>query len=129
MSELFSRLKACILVSTYCSSWVFSDFDPEDPFKSMARAYSSIFIGMDDTRKENYIADKVEYFGVDGILYHDAKTCPNNTNTRWGIPSRLSERLGIPHLVINGDLNDIRCYSEEQTVTNIEAFVEQIEES
>jgi len=35
--------------------------------------------------------------------------------------------LGIPHLVINGDLNDLRCFSEEQTVTNIEAFVEQIE--
>jgi benzoyl-CoA reductase/2-hydroxyglutaryl-CoA dehydratase subunit BcrC/BadD/HgdB len=42
---------------------------------------------------------------------------------------RLSERLGIPHLIINGDLNDLRCFSEEQTITNIEAFVEQIEES
>jgi benzoyl-CoA reductase/2-hydroxyglutaryl-CoA dehydratase subunit BcrC/BadD/HgdB len=42
---------------------------------------------------------------------------------------RLSKKLGIPHLVINGDLNDLRCFSEEQTVTNIEAFVEQIEEN
>jgi benzoyl-CoA reductase/2-hydroxyglutaryl-CoA dehydratase subunit BcrC/BadD/HgdB len=94
----------------------------------MARAYSSIFIGRDDTRKEDYIAEKVKDFGIDGILYHDAKTCPNNTNSRWGMPERLSQRLGIPYLVINGDLNDLRCYSEEQTTTNIEAFVEQIEE-
>lgn len=129
MSELFARLKTCVLVSTYCSSWVFSAFDPKDPFVSMARAYSSIFIGQDDTWKENYIADKVERFGIDGILYHDAKTCPNNTNNRYGMANRLTERLGIPHLVINGDLNDLRCYSEEQTVTNVEAFVEQIEES
>jgi len=128
LSELFSRLKSCVMVSTYCNSWVFSDFDPKDPFQSMARAYCSIFIGQDDTFKENYIADTVERFGLDGILYHDAKCCPNNTNNRYGMANRLRERLGIPYLVINGDLNDLRCFSEEQTVTNAEAFVEQIEE-
>ena len=29
-------------------------------------------------------------------------------------------------LIINGDLNDLRLYSEEQSRTNIEAFVEQL---
>jgi hypothetical protein len=29
-------------------------------------------------------------------------------------------------LVVNGDLNDLRMYSEEQTRTSIEAFVEQL---
>jgi benzoyl-CoA reductase/2-hydroxyglutaryl-CoA dehydratase subunit BcrC/BadD/HgdB len=129
MSELLSRLKACIAVSTYCNSWVFSAFDPKGPFQSMARAYSSIFIGQDDSFKEDYIAEKVERFGIDGILYHDSKTCPNNTNNRYGMASRLSERLGIPYLIINADLNDLRCFSEEQTITSVEAFVEQIEES
>ncbi len=129
MAELFSRLKSCVLVSTYCNSWVFPAFDPKDPFQSMARAYSSIFIGQDDNFKENYITDMVKRFGVDGILYHDSKCCPNNTNNRYGMADRLKERLGIPYLVINGDLNDLRCFSEEQTITNVEAFVEQIEES
>ena len=129
LSELFQRLKICVLVSSYCNSWVFPAFDSRDPFRSMAEAYCSIFIGQDDSFKENYIADKVKKFGIDGILYHDAKTCPANTNTRYGMPDRLKERLEIPYLIINGDLNDLRCYSEEQTITNIEAFVEQIEES
>ena len=95
----------------------------------MAEAYCSIFIGQDDAWKENYIAHKVKHYAIDGILFHDARTCASNSNNRYGMSKRLSERLGIPHLVINGDLNDLRCYSEEQTVTNIEAFVEQIEES
>jgi hypothetical protein len=34
----------------------------------------------------------------------------------------------MPTLVINGDLNDLRCYSEEQARTNIEAFIEQLAE-
>jgi benzoyl-CoA reductase/2-hydroxyglutaryl-CoA dehydratase subunit BcrC/BadD/HgdB len=129
MSELFAKLKACIVASTYCSSWIFSALDPKDPFTSMARAYSSIFIALDDKQKEDYIEEKVKHFGIDGVLYHDAKTCPNNTNSRYGMTTRLSERMGVPHLVINGDLNDLRCFSEEQTITNVEAFVEQIEES
>ncbi len=128
LSELFSGLGACVLASTYCSSWVYSAFDPADPFISMARAYSSIFIGRDDNAKEEYIAEKVAQFGIDGIIFHDSKTCPNNTNSRYGMPNRLMEKLGVPSLVINGDLNDLRCYSEEQAITSIEAFVEQIED-
>ena len=38
-------------------------------------------------------------FKVDGILYHDAKTCPNNSNSRYGLPQRLDGRLGKPYLV------------------------------
>ncbi len=44
------------------------------------------------------------------------------------MPERLSEKLGVPVLTIYGDLNDLRCYSEEQAKTNIEAFIEQLEE-
>ncbi|MGB9616025.1 MAG: 2-hydroxyacyl-CoA dehydratase, partial [Desulfomonilaceae bacterium] len=54
--------------------------------------------------------------------------CPNNSNSRYGMPQRMGERLKLPVLVINGDLNDLRCYSEEQTRTNIEAFIEQLNE-
>ena len=37
-----------------------------------------------------------ELYDVDGIVFHDCRTCPNNSNTRYGMPRRLSERLGIP---------------------------------
>jgi len=129
LSETFAKLKACVVVSSYCNSWVFGAFDPKDPFDSMARAYCSIFIGQDDAFKENYVSEKVNRFSLDGILYHDAKTCPSNSNNRYGMPNRLTERLGKPYLVINGDLNDLRCFSEEQAITNVEAFVEQIAET
>jgi benzoyl-CoA reductase/2-hydroxyglutaryl-CoA dehydratase subunit BcrC/BadD/HgdB len=43
------------------------------------------------------------------------------------MPERLEKRLNIPTVTIDGDLNDLRCYSEEQAKTNIEAFVEQLE--
>ena len=94
----------------------------------MARAYSSIFICRSDDCKQAYIEQMVAAFKIDGILYHDSKTCPNNSNNRYGLPQRMQKKLGMPYLVVNGDLNDLRMYSEEQTRTNIEAFVEQLAE-
>jgi benzoyl-CoA reductase/2-hydroxyglutaryl-CoA dehydratase subunit BcrC/BadD/HgdB len=128
-SKLFAGLDANVIASTYCSSWIFTALDPAEPFESMARAYTELFIVRSDEYKEKYIQDKLEFYGCDGIIYHDAKTCPNNTNCRYGMPQRLEKSTGIPSLIINGDLNDLRMLSDEQTKTNVEAFIEQLEES
>jgi benzoyl-CoA reductase/2-hydroxyglutaryl-CoA dehydratase subunit BcrC/BadD/HgdB len=128
LSQQFLELETCVVVSTYCNSWIFNQLDPDEPFESMARAYTELFIVRSDPVKEDYIAAMCDRFAVDGILYHDARTCPNNSNTRYGMPQRLQERLGRPYLVVDGDLNDLRCYSEEQARTSIEAFVEQLDQ-
>jgi benzoyl-CoA reductase/2-hydroxyglutaryl-CoA dehydratase subunit BcrC/BadD/HgdB len=121
-------LNTCVLASTYCSSWVFPALDPDDPFDSMARAYIELLIVRDENYKERYFDNQIDQYKIDGMIFHDAKTCPNNSNNRYGMPERLSKRHSMPTLVIHGDLNDLRCYSEEQTRTNIEAFVEQLAE-
>jgi benzoyl-CoA reductase/2-hydroxyglutaryl-CoA dehydratase subunit BcrC/BadD/HgdB len=128
LSEQFSELKSCVVVSTYCNSWIFSAFDETRPFESMALAYTEIFINRNEPWKQAYIERLVKDYKVDGIIFHDAKTCAANSNSRYGMPQRLEETLGVPTLVIDADLNDLRMYSEEATRTNIEAFVEQLEE-
>jgi len=123
LSELFKDNRACVVASTYCNSWIFSDFDPDDPLPSMAKAYLKIFINRNDTFKEDYIRKLVDEFEIDGVIFHDAKTCPNNSNSQYNLPARL-RNSGIPAVIINGDLCDLRCYSDEQSATVIEAFVE-----
>lgn len=128
-AKLFAGLQTNVLASTYCNSWIFSALDPDDPFDSMARAYTELFIVRADDPKEEYIKNMMDFFKVDGIIYHDAKTCPANSNCRYGMPQRLEKETGIPSLTINGDLNDLRLISDEQTKTNVEAFIEQLEEN
>jgi benzoyl-CoA reductase/2-hydroxyglutaryl-CoA dehydratase subunit BcrC/BadD/HgdB len=128
LSEQFASLKTCVVASTYCNSWIFDQLDPENPFESMAVAYTELFIVRDEAHKEAYIKKCRDLFQFDGVIFHDAKTCPNNSNSRYGMPERLSRNLHLPVLTIHGDLNDLRCYSEEQAKTNIEAFIEQLEE-
>jgi benzoyl-CoA reductase/2-hydroxyglutaryl-CoA dehydratase subunit BcrC/BadD/HgdB len=126
LATQFLELRACVVASTYANSWIFTDLDGDDPFRSMARAYTELFIVRSDPYKEQYIQNMIELFGVDGLVFHDAKSCPNNTNCRHGMPQRIQERLGVPSITIAGDLNDLRCYSDEQARTQIEAFVEQL---
>ena len=127
-SQMFAELNANVLASTYCNSWIFSKLNPDDPFNSMAEAYTELFIVRSDEAKEKYIENMLNYYSIDGIIYHDAKTCPNNSNCRYGMPQRLEKKSGIPSLTIHGDLNDLRLLSDEQTKTNVEAFIEQLEE-
>jgi len=126
LATQFLELRACLVASTYANSWIFTALDSNDPFNSIARAYTELFIVRSDPYKEQYLQEMVETFGVDGIVFHDSKTCPSNTNCRYGMPERLRERLGVPSITIAGDLNDLRCYSDEQARTQIEAFAEQL---
>ncbi|MCP4572760.1 MAG: 2-hydroxyacyl-CoA dehydratase [bacterium] len=125
---LFSGQQACVVASTYCNSWIFEPLGSDDPFEGMARSYTELFIVRSEDFKERYLADMFASYDIDGIIYHDAKTCPNNSNCRYGMPQRLTRTTDVPYVTINGDLNDLRLYSEEQARTQFEALIEQLHE-
>jgi len=127
-AELFAVQRACVVASTYCNSWIFEPLGCDDPFEGMARSYTELFIVRSEDFKEQYLKTMFETYGIDGIIYHDAKTCPNNSNCRYGMPQRLTNETGVPYVTINGDLNDLRLYSEEQACTQFEALAEQLQE-
>ncbi len=127
LAELFAEIETTVVASTYCNSWIFEALDPARPFESMARASLELFIARSEAPKQRYLERMVHEFAVDGVIFHDSKTCPNNSNARFGMPQRLRRSCGVPVLVLDGDLNDLRCFSDEQARTNIEGFVEQLE--
>jgi len=129
LSDLFANNKSAVVASTYCSSWVFDKFDENDPWNSTARAYTEIFINRSDKAKENILSEWFNEYKIDGIVFHDSKTCFNNSNAKFGMPQRLQEMTGLPSIVIEGDLCDLRFFSEGQSITKIETFLEQIEDS
>jgi benzoyl-CoA reductase/2-hydroxyglutaryl-CoA dehydratase subunit BcrC/BadD/HgdB len=127
LASLFAELQTAVVASTYCNSWIFEALDPRDPLRSMARASLELFIARSEAPKQRYLERMARDFAVDGVIFHDSRTCPNNSNARFGMPQRLRAATGLPVLVLDGDLNDLRCFSDEQARTNIEAFAEQLE--
>jgi benzoyl-CoA reductase/2-hydroxyglutaryl-CoA dehydratase subunit BcrC/BadD/HgdB len=128
LSEKFFDLHAVIAASTYCNSWAFEDYDGGDPLAWMAKTSTEIFINRDEPTKEAFLGEMFDHFEIDGAIFHNARTCPNNTNSRFGMAQRLRESRGLPILVIDGDLSDQRFFSTAQSMTNIEAFIEQLTE-
>ncbi len=124
MNRLFSGLRTVIAASTYCNSWIFDSLDPTAPLRSMARAYTELFIVRSDEVKERYIAAMATMYDVDGIVFHEAKTCPNNSNTRYGMPERLRQTLEVPVLILQGDHVDPGLFDTERAALQVEAFVE-----
>jgi len=127
LSELFAENKAAVVASTYCNSWVFDDFDEHRPLESLAAAYTKIFINRGEESKLTALRQMLEAYHVDGVIFHDSKTCFNNTNSRFGLPRRLNQETGIPTLVLDGDLNDLRFFSDGQARTKLETFIEQLQ--
>jgi benzoyl-CoA reductase/2-hydroxyglutaryl-CoA dehydratase subunit BcrC/BadD/HgdB len=127
LSEKFFDLGAVIAASTYCNSWAFAEYAGGDPLEWMARTSIEIFINRDEAYKQAFLAGMFDRFDIDGAVFHNARTCPNNTNSRFGMARRLRDELDIPILVFDGDLSDVRFFSTAQTITNLEAFVEQLE--
>jgi len=128
LSERLSSMGAAVVGSTYCSSWVFEALDPDRPFESMARAGLELFISRTDPVKERILEAEARRYGVSGIVFHDAKTCPYNSNSRFGMPQRLARERGIPTVTIQSDLNDLRLHFDEGVHLALEAFVEQCRE-
>ncbi len=126
LAELFDKFNISIVSSTYCHSWAF-DFDVNTPLSSTVKAYAGIFITRSQEYKLQYLREVGERFSVDTMLFHDSKTCPYNTNNRFGIPGRLKKEAGLPTLTFFGDLVDLRHFSEEEFTLRLEAFVEQLD--
>jgi len=126
LSTLFFEHNVSVVASTYCNSWIFDKLDPENIDETLALVYTEIFINRSESAKTEILKQFVTDFSIDGIVFHDCKTCPNNTNCRYGMPERLYESSGIPSVVFDGDVTDLRLFSIEQVRTSLEAFIEQL---
>ncbi len=125
LADLFARHNVRMIASTYCHSWAFA-FDGSDPLRSSVDAYGRIFIARSQQVKFDYLQDMCRKFSIDAMLFHDAKTCSANTNSRYGIPGKLVSQAGIPTLTFYGDLVDLRHFSEAEFTLRFEAFIEQL---
>ncbi len=123
LSQLLEGENAGIVASTYALSWVF-DLDASEPLEGLARAYARLFICLDEEDKLDWLEARVKDYGAQGVIFHEARTCAQNSNARFGMPQHLRDRTGLPCLTLFGDMVDLRHFSESETRMRLEAFLE-----
>ena len=124
LADLFLNHKVAVVGSTYCRIAALPGIDPKNPVESMARVYTSIFHNRSDAWKEDSLMSTFNDFGVDGVIYHEGRTAPYQSNVRYGLEVRLRRRTGLSALVIEADTHDQRLFSLTQIMQKLRDFIE-----
>jgi benzoyl-CoA reductase/2-hydroxyglutaryl-CoA dehydratase subunit BcrC/BadD/HgdB len=124
LADLFLNHRVAVVASTYCSIAALPGFDPKNPIESMAAVYTSIFHNRSDAWKEDRLVSTFNDFGVDGVIYHEGRTTPSQSNVRYGLEVRLGRRTGLNALVLEGDTHDQRLFSLNQVMQKLRDFIE-----
>jgi len=124
LADLFLNHKVAVVASTYCDISALEGIDPRNPIESMARVYTGIFHNRSDRFKEEHLMNGFEDFGIDGVIYHEGRTSPYQSNVRYGLEVRLKRRTGLHTLVLEADSHDQRLFSMNQIMQKMRDFIE-----
>jgi benzoyl-CoA reductase/2-hydroxyglutaryl-CoA dehydratase subunit BcrC/BadD/HgdB len=69
----------------------------------------------------------IDEYKLDGVILHENMSCRPSSAGMADLKEAIMRDKGIPVLILQGDMNDPRAYSEEQMKTRVEAFVELME--
>ncbi len=128
-ANLFAEQGMNFVTATYTNAWAETTSHLEDgnPFESMAKTYSLVILNNNLNHRLNLMERLIREYQVDGLVIHSARSCKPYSVGQYDIKRLLLERLGIPSVVIEADITDSRAYSEEQTLTRLNAFFETME--
>ena len=126
LSEFLNARGAALVTSLYTWAWATLAVGEEDPFQDWAEQYLYTANLHLQRRIETYVEYAKEYC-LDGFLYHSNRSCKMVSQDIPELRRAVTERTGIPGVIIEGDHNDPRLYSIESIESKIETFLEMLE--
>jgi benzoyl-CoA reductase/2-hydroxyglutaryl-CoA dehydratase subunit BcrC/BadD/HgdB len=128
-ANLFAEHGMNFVTATYTNAWAETTpyMDSERPIESMAKAYSLVILNNNLNHRLRLMERLIKEFQVDGLVIHSARSCKPYSVGQYDLKRLLMDRLGVPSVVIEGDITDSRAYAEEQARTRLEAFFEALE--
>jgi benzoyl-CoA reductase/2-hydroxyglutaryl-CoA dehydratase subunit BcrC/BadD/HgdB len=124
--SLFTDAGACFVVDTYTNAWSVS-VATDEPVLGLARTYATVYINQSLQARAGLMADLVERFGVDGMVFHSNRSCKPYSLGQYELLERVSQRTGVPGLILEADMCDTRLYAEEPVKNRIQAFLDLLE--
>ena len=123
--KLLKKYGINMVTSTYPDSWhIVYDSDDLD---GMAKAYSSNYVNRNLEFGVDNITDIVKDYSLDGIIYHQNRSCKFMDFRQYEVQRQVEERTGVPSIIFDGDQTDPRVFSEAQYEMRIQALVEMMQ--
>lgn len=126
LAERLGERGATLVASTYTNAWgeLAELIDPEHPMEGAARVYMHAILNRGTGHKLDTMRRMAKDYSADGVILHSDRSCKPYSIGQVGQRERLSDKLGVPALLLEADHNDPRSFSEEQVSTRLDAFVE-----
>jgi len=99
-------------------------YDGSDPVEFLARTqnFSICPYGLD--LRFRAMSEMIERFGVDAVIFASNRSCKVYSIMQMDLKRMISERFGIPTVMIEIDHADVRMYDESQAFRQIETMLE-----
>ena len=129
LSELFAVNGACLVADTYTNAWTRACLDPKNLVDTMSRSYTEVYLNIDIEQMVTEIEALIKRYSADGFVIHSNRSCKPYSLGQLDIARIVTKDLGIPTVVVEADMTDERSYSDAQTKTRVEAFIENLRSS
>lgn len=124
-ADFFARHKAVIAVSQYTHSWT-KQFDLSRPLESLAENYALEFVNRSFEQRLELKLDLMRRYRVDGFILFSNRSCKPCSFGLYDKRRVLMERAGIPGVILEADMADLRFFNEQEVAQRLEAFFEQL---
>jgi benzoyl-CoA reductase/2-hydroxyglutaryl-CoA dehydratase subunit BcrC/BadD/HgdB len=134
MSTTLAARRANIVGATYTScigtvegSFDRYEYDGKDPLEYMARTQNCYVCPHGMGLRTRAMAEAVQRLHIDGIVFASNRSCKPYSVTQMDQQRIMSEKSGVPSVMIDVDHADVRKYSKEATFMRLEALLETID--
>ena len=123
----------CFVVDTYTGGWSQTILvrtptrgtpTDEDLLAGLASAYATVFLNQSLEYRVEMMVRLISEYHVDGFVMHCNRSCKPYSLGQYAIKRAVTERTGVPGLIIESDMCDTRSFAAEAARTRIQAFME-----
>ncbi len=125
LSSFLDERGANLVTSLYTWAWSQLSVSREDPFGDWTRQYLYKANFHMDARVDRYV-ELADAYALDGFLYHSNRSCKYVSQDIPEVRRAVSERTGVPGVVLEADHNDPRLYTIESVEQQIDNFLDMI---
>ncbi len=123
LSEILDRRGAALVTSLYTWAWARLAVDTVDPIGDWVKQYLYTANLHLDRRADEYV-EMAQAFDLDGFLYHSNRSCKFVSQDIPELRTMVTERTGIPGIILEADHNDPRLYSVDALEKQIDSFLD-----
>ncbi len=110
---------------TYTHAWSGS-ISGDDLFESVATIYSNVYLNKGLDAKVDKMCELIKGYDLDGFVLFSVRSCKRYSLGQLVSKELVTERTGVPGVVIEGDMVDSRLFNEAQVQTRIDALLEML---